>query len=63
MNFLNLFCPSHPKHGKIWELEQDRFYCSHQQHDEEGSQNLWTANQLISAHAIIAKEQSHDLSG
>jgi hypothetical protein len=57
MNFLNLFCPSYPKHGRIWDLGQDTFYCSHQQHDEEGKQNLWTAQELIAAHAPSVKEE------
>jgi hypothetical protein len=58
MQFLNLFCPTYPTHGRIWDLWQDRFYCSHQQHDEEGKQNLWTAKELIAAHesATTAKE-------
>lgn len=63
MNFLNLFCPTYPKHGRIWNLDEDTFYCSHQQHDEEGKANIWTAEELIEAHAINAKEQNQDHSG
>lgn len=59
MQFLNLFCPMYPKHGRIWDIAADRFYCSHHQHDEEGTINLWTGNELIKAHhdATIAKQQ------
>jgi hypothetical protein len=60
MQFLNLFCPDYPKHGRIWDIGQDKFYCSNQQHDQEGTTCLWTGAELIAAHnaATTAKQQS-----
>lgn len=63
MNFLNLFCPAYSKHGRIWDIDEDTFYCSHHQHDEEGTPNIWTAQELIQAHATSAEESSQSSSG
>ena len=63
MNFLNLFCPTDKKHGRIWDIDEDTFYCSHHQHDEEGTSNVWTAQGLTEAHAINAEPEEEILSG
>ena len=57
MNFLNLFCPTHKKHGRIWDIGEDTFYCSHHEHDEEGTANIWTAQSLVKAHATNAEPE------
>lgn len=63
MNFLNLFCPTYKKHGRIWDIDEDTFYCSHHQHDEEGTVNVWTAKELMDSHAINAEPEEETHSG
>ena len=60
---LSLTCPTHKEHRRLWNIRTDKteiFYCSHSDHDKDGSRSLWKAEQLQAAHEEAKKKEAAD---
>jgi hypothetical protein len=61
---LSLTCPTHPLHKRIYNIKSNAgdevFYCAHNEHVDDKTTNLWTADELEAAHMKARGEDNAD---
>ena len=60
---LSLTCPTHKSHRRLWNIrtgKREVYYCSHSDHDKDGSRQLWTADALLAAHEEARRKEEDD---
>lgn len=43
-------CPTNPEHGRVFDLDGGRYFCSHQSHDRDGTRALFSESEVFAGH-------------